>query len=160
GCSLMSTNRTHTLCKCFHLTGFSTLMDFHDYAGESRPLEITSIVCSMASAISLAITFTVLTILRSIKTDRTIITQHLCIFLMISHILALTTLENIINFYYYQVTCAAMGATLHFCLLVSFMWMGIEGVRLCRMVIYVFNLYNWTLYYILAANIVPFIIVG
>ncbi len=40
------------------------------------------------------------------------------------------------------------------------MWMGIEGLRLCRMVIYVFNLSDWTLYYVLAAYIVPFIIVG
>lgn len=53
-----------------------------------------------------------------------------------------------------------MSVSLHFSLLVSFMWMGIEGVRLCRMVIYVFNLCDWTLYYILAAYIVPFIIVG
>jgi hypothetical protein len=63
-------------------------------------------------------------------------------------------------YYYYQVTCAIMSVSLHFSLLVSFMWMGIEGVRLCRMVIYVFNLCDWTLYYILVAYIVPFVIVG
>lgn len=59
-----------------------------------------------------------------------------------------------------QATCAAMGILLHFCLLVSFMWMGIEGLRLCRMVLYVFNLRDWTLYYVLAAYIIPIIIVG
>ena len=53
-----------------------------------------------------------------------------------------------------------MGVSLHFCLLVSFMWMGIEGLRLCRMVIYVFNLSDWTLYYALAAYTIPFVIVG
>lgn len=159
GCTLESTNRTHTLCKCSHLTGFSALMDFHEYTGESRPLEITSFTCSLASAISLAITFTVLTVLRSIKTDRTVITQNLCVFLMVSHILALTTLDR----HYLKlddVTCAIMGVLLHFSLLVSFMWMGIEGVRLCRMVVYVFNLCDWTFYYVLAANLVPSIIVG
>lgn len=53
-----------------------------------------------------------------------------------------------------------MGVSLHFTLLVSFMWMGVEGLRLCRMVIYVFNLRDWTLYYILAAYTIPIIIVG
>ena len=31
GCSLVSYNRTHTVCKCNHLTGFANLMDFHNY---------------------------------------------------------------------------------------------------------------------------------
>lgn len=53
-----------------------------------------------------------------------------------------------------------MGILLHFTLLVSFMWMGIEGLRLCRMVLYVFNLKDWTVYYVLTAYIVPFLIVS
>lgn len=53
-----------------------------------------------------------------------------------------------------------MGILLHFTLLVSFMWMGVEGVRLCRMVLYVFNLRDWTRYYLLAAYLIPTIIVG
>lgn len=52
-----------------------------------------------------------------------------------------------------------MGVLLHFSLLVSFMWMGIEGLRLCRMVVYVFNLNDWTVYYVLVSYIVPFLIV-
>lgn len=31
GCELVSTNKTHTVCQCYHLTGFANLMDFHDY---------------------------------------------------------------------------------------------------------------------------------
>lgn len=31
GCRVVSTNRTHTVCKCNHLTGFANLMDFHKY---------------------------------------------------------------------------------------------------------------------------------
>lgn len=53
-----------------------------------------------------------------------------------------------------------MGILLHFTLLASFMWMGVEGLRLCRMVIYVFNVSNWTLYYLLIAYGVPFVVVG
>lgn len=52
-----------------------------------------------------------------------------------------------------------MGILLHFTLLVSFMWMGVEGVRLCRMVLYVFNLRDWTRYYLLAAYLIPTVIV-
>lgn len=57
-------------------------------------------------------------------------------------------------------TCAAMGILLHFSLVTSFMWMGVEGLRLCRIVLYVFNVVDWTLYYLLAAYIVPFLVVG
>ncbi len=32
GCRVLSTNSTHTICKCTHLTGFANLMDFHDFA--------------------------------------------------------------------------------------------------------------------------------
>jgi len=31
GCHVESTNRTHTVCRCNHLTGFSNLMNFHNY---------------------------------------------------------------------------------------------------------------------------------
>jgi len=31
GCRVLSTNSTHTVCKCTHLTGFADLMDFHDF---------------------------------------------------------------------------------------------------------------------------------
>jgi len=31
GCYVASSNRTHTVCHCNHLTGFANLMDFHDY---------------------------------------------------------------------------------------------------------------------------------
>lgn len=100
---------------------------------------------------------------------------------MFSHVMALTTLNrhylnldqvflmkalfirelvNSLDYRNSQVTCAAMGIMLHFSLLVSFMWMAIEGLRLCRMVLYVFNLRDWTLYYVLAAYIIPFIIVS
>ena len=53
-----------------------------------------------------------------------------------------------------------MGIILHFALLASFMWMGVEGLRLCRMVVYVFNLKSWTLYYVLASYFVPGLVVG
>ena len=52
-----------------------------------------------------------------------------------------------------------MGVLLHFALLVSFMWMGVEGVRLCRMVLYVFNLRDWTRFYLTTAYLVPTIVV-
>ena len=31
GCKVVSSNRTHTICHCNHLTSFANLMDFHDY---------------------------------------------------------------------------------------------------------------------------------
>jgi len=31
GCRVLSTNETHTICQCDHLTGFATLMDFRNF---------------------------------------------------------------------------------------------------------------------------------
>ena len=53
-----------------------------------------------------------------------------------------------------------MGILLHLSFLTSFMWMGIEGLRLCRRVLYVFNLKDWTTIYVVSGYVVPVVIVG
>lgn len=55
-----------------------------------------------------------------------------------------------------------MGVLLHYFLLVSFMWMFIEGVQLYRMTMNVFNVLTtkWTLAYIALAYTIPILIVG
>lgn len=53
-----------------------------------------------------------------------------------------------------------MGILLHYTLLVSFMWMGIEGLRLCLMVVNVFDRRDFTLLYMMIAYTCPLLIVG
>jgi len=55
-----------------------------------------------------------------------------------------------------------MGILLHYFLLVSFMWMFIEGVQLYRMTMNVFSVLTtkWTLAYMALAFTVPILIVG
>jgi len=55
-----------------------------------------------------------------------------------------------------------MGILLHYILLASFMWMFIEGFQLYRLALNVFDVWNrkWTLFYIIVAYTIPFIIVG
>ena len=86
GCRVASTNRTHTVCHCDHLTGFSNLMDFHKYIvirsyqffkiyyrsnyqhdflqGPDAALDATSMTCTILSVICLFTTFVILTVLR------------------------------------------------------------------------------------------------
>ena len=118
---------------------------------------------------------------RAIKNDRTVITQNLCGALMLSHILVLTTLNknyfqlDDVKFYFkklsnfkfdfikkFQISCAVFGIVLHLSLLVSFMWMAVEGLRLCHLVIDVFNQQKrkWTWLYLVVAYGVPSVIVG
>lgn len=40
GCSVIYSNKTHTLCKCNHLTNFAILMDLNNSG--SKPLSIAS----------------------------------------------------------------------------------------------------------------------
>ena len=70
GCRVLSTNRTHTQCRCDHLTNFAILMDLH-----STPLSsdngmalsaITYVGCSV-SIICLLLATVTFTFLRGIK---------------------------------------------------------------------------------------------
>ena len=60
----------------------------------------------------------------------------------------------------WQDWCTAMGILLHFSFLSSFMWMGIEGSRLCRLVLLVFTPNDWTGTYVVVGYGVPTIIVA
>lgn len=54
-----------------------------------------------------------------------------------------------------------MGILLHYVLLVSFMWMFIEGFQLYRMSVNVFDVWTekWKIYNIILAYTIPFLIV-
>ena len=92
GCKVKSTNKSHTVCQCNHLTHFAILMDVygvHDQLSEIHQIILTviTIVCSFISCLSIIFTLLAFRFLKIIKKNReqsttkdlTTITTHLCI---------------------------------------------------------------------------------
>lgn len=97
GCQVKSTNKTHTVCQCNHLTHFAILMDVygvHEQLSEVHEVILTviTIVCSLISCISIILTLLAFRFLKIIKKNReqsttkdlTTITTHLCVCLLFS----------------------------------------------------------------------------
>ena len=97
GCSVQQTNKTHTICKCNHLTHFAVIMDIHKVHTEISKihniiLTTITIVFYKLSCISILFTLIAFRFAKIIKKNReksrtkdlTVITTHLCVCLLAS----------------------------------------------------------------------------
>ena len=97
GCSVKTTNKTHTVCSCNHLTHFAVLMDIHGVY--DRPeigtrhtyiLKILTITLSSISMICILLTLFIFNVLKIFKRsnekskDYLRVTVHLCVCLLLS----------------------------------------------------------------------------
>ncbi|XP_059482113.1 adhesion G protein-coupled receptor L2-like isoform X2 [Neocloeon triangulifer] len=138
GCRLVNSSHWYTVCECNHLSSFALLMDVHEYIAKDQIMEILSIVCSSLSVISLILTLFVLHTLKGIQGERNSIGKHLCLCLLIGHLMALTVLDRS-YFKLSQEVCVGVAVTLHYVFLAAFMWMAVEGHHLYRLVVRVFD---------------------
>ncbi|XP_067853664.1 adhesion G-protein coupled receptor G2-like [Heptranchias perlo] len=134
-----------TTCECDHLTYFAVLMDFRE---ENTTLDknvlisltfITQIGCGI-SAIFSAITVILYCVFRKNKSDHvTMIHINLCAALFLLNVNFLTNvwLSMLRN----DGLCKTIAVCLHYSLLCTFTWMGIEAFHLYMMLIKVFNTY-------------------
>ena len=139
GCRVLATNRTHTQCRCDHLTNFAVLMDLHSTPLTSlhqRALAtITYIGCSI-SIVCLAMAVAVFTLChRQLKSDRNTIHKNLCLCLLLAEIVFLSG----INATHDRIVCGLVAGLLHFFFLCAFMWMLLEGFQLYVMLVEVFE---------------------
>ncbi|XP_055927305.1 adhesion G protein-coupled receptor L4-like isoform X2 [Argiope bruennichi] len=158
GCTRVSSNLTHTVCTCDHLTNFAVLMDIYDNIQEDEIQSIMTYVCCGISSLTLVGTLVCFFTIRSLHGRRSIITGNLCLCLLITNLLILFGLDQTYN----KIICATIAGLLHFWILSAFCWMLVEGYHLYRMVILVFqtgrNL-SVKFYYLFAYGC-PLIIVG
>lgn len=158
GCSLLSSNKTHTECQCEHLTNFAVLWDINHVIKDDHILTWMTYVCCGFSSVSLFLTLICFVVIRSLHGRRSIITGNLCFSLLISNGIILFGLGETKN----KIACAAIAGILHFWLLSAFCWMLVEGYHLYRMVILVFQRGSTVpvKFYYLFAYGTPLIIVG
>ncbi|XP_048462013.1 adhesion G-protein coupled receptor G1-like [Rhincodon typus] len=136
---------SHTLCQCDHLSYFSVLLDFrltNNTLDEKVVISltyITQIGCGI-SAIFSAVTIFIYCVFRNVKSDDvTKIHMNLCGAIFLLNVNFLTNLWlSMVNS---DGLCKTIAVFLHYSLLCTFTWMGIEAFQLYLLLIKVFNTY-------------------
>ncbi|XP_070606842.1 adhesion G-protein coupled receptor G2 [Erythrolamprus reginae] len=144
GCAVKERTMNETICTCNHLTSFGILLDLSRKPTIS-PVQvliltfITYIGCGL-SAIFLSVTLVTYIAFEKIRRDYpSKILIQLCIALLLLNLIFL--LDSWIALYEIQGLCIAVAAFLHYFLLVSFTWMGLEAFHMYLALVKVFNTY-------------------
>ncbi|XP_045069599.1 adhesion G protein-coupled receptor E5-like [Coregonus clupeaformis] len=134
GCTKVTSNATHTVCSCTHLSSFAVLMALYPVQNtfELRLLTWLGLSVSVVCLLLCILTFW---LCRSIQGTRTTIHLHLCVCLFIADLVFLTGISHTQS----KGGCGVVAGLLHLFFLGSFSWMLLEGVLLYRMVVLVFN---------------------
>ncbi|XP_076462795.1 latrophilin-like protein 1 [Babylonia areolata] len=162
GCWVFESNKTHTLCKCDHLTSFAVLMDITGAtllipAKARFSLELITYIGCTISILCLMLSWVTFTCFKSLDCDRNTIHKHLVFCLMIAQIVLVVGVQQTKP----AILCSIIAGLLHFFFLASFAWMCLEGVQLYVMLIEVFESErSRVLWYYLFGYGVPAVIVG
>uniref|UniRef100_W5LKY6 Adhesion G protein-coupled receptor G4b n=1 Tax=Astyanax mexicanus TaxID=7994 RepID=W5LKY6_ASTMX len=142
GCHLKHTNATHTTCHCFHLTHFGVLLDISKTPINPKDDMILTVITYVGCGVSsVFLGITLLTYL-AFKLRRDYPSK---ILLNLSGALLglnMCFLANswLAGFNSYGL-CITVAAVLHYFLLATFCWMGLEAVNMYLAFIKVFNVY-------------------
>ncbi|EDO44368.1 predicted protein, partial [Nematostella vectensis] len=141
GCYVNGTNSTHTICKCYHLTGFAILMNVKGdmdaiLKGDHRlALSLITYIGIVLSVVTLCIALLTFITFRFLKSSRTFLHKNLSISLILAQLLFLFG----VNKTEIKLVCQIIAALLHYLWLASFAWMALEGVMLYLMLVKVFG---------------------
>ncbi|NXI36384.1 AGRG2 protein, partial [Galbula dea] len=144
GCIVKESRVNETVCSCNHLTSFAVLMDLYGKTPSNPTQElvltfISYIGCGL-SAIFLSITLVIYIAFEKIRRDYpSKILIQLCAALLLLNLVFL--LDSWIALYDTQGLCIAVAVFLHYFLLVSFTWMGLEAFHMYLALVKVFNTY-------------------
>ncbi|CAL8285689.1 unnamed protein product, partial [Arctogadus glacialis] len=134
GCAQVSSNASHTVCSCTHLSSFAVLMALYP-VNHTFGLMLLTKLCLVVSLLCLLLCILTFMFCRSIKGTRTTINLHLCICLFLADLVFLAGISKTQP----QVGCRLVAGLLHLFFLGAFSWMLLEGVHLYRMLVLVFN---------------------
>ncbi|XP_056442550.1 adhesion G protein-coupled receptor E5-like [Gadus chalcogrammus] len=134
GCTQVSSNASHTVCSCTHLSSFAVLMALYP-VNHTFGLMLLTKLCLVVSLLCLFLCILTFMFCRSIKGTRNTINLHLCICLFLADLVFLAGISKTQP----QVGCRLVAGLLHFFFLGAFSWMLLEGVHLYRMLVLVFN---------------------
>ncbi|XP_052814790.1 latrophilin-like protein 1 isoform X2 [Mya arenaria] len=129
GCTMTSSVDNIVICKCNHLTNFAVLIDLKGGSGISEADKLAlGIITKVGLSISIIglgltiLTFIVFKHLRNGRGQQVLI--NLSVSMLCSAILFLVGVERTES----RGGCIAVAALLHYFIIVSFMWMLVEGI--------------------------------
>uniref|UniRef100_A0A674BX21 Adhesion G protein-coupled receptor E1-like n=1 Tax=Salmo trutta TaxID=8032 RepID=A0A674BX21_SALTR len=134
GCTKVTSNATHTVCSCTHLSSFAVLMALYPVK-HTFELSLLTWLGLSVSVVCLLLCILTFWMCRSIQGTRTTIHLHLCVCLFIADLVFLSGISHTQS----KVGCRVVAGLLHLFFLGSFSWMLLEGVQLYLMVVLVFN---------------------
>ncbi|XP_069320287.1 adhesion G-protein coupled receptor G4 [Eulemur rufifrons] len=163
GCEVKETNVNYTICQCDHLTHFGVLMDLSrstvDAVNERVLVLITYTGCGISS-IFLGIAMVTYIAFHKLRKDYpSKILINLCTALLMLNLVFLA--NSWLSSFQNSELCIATAMALHYFLLVSLTWMGLEAVHMYFALVKVFNIYipNYILKFCLAGWGIPAIMV-
>uniref|UniRef100_H0XLE2 Adhesion G-protein coupled receptor G4 n=1 Tax=Otolemur garnettii TaxID=30611 RepID=H0XLE2_OTOGA len=164
GCKVKETNINHTICQCDHLTHFGVLMDLSrsavDAVNEQILVLITYTGCGISS-IFLGIAMVTYIAFHKLRKDYpSKILINLCTALLMLNLVFLV--NSWLSSFQKVGLCITAAVALHYFLLVSLTWMGLEAVHMYFALVKVFNIYvpNYILKFCLVGWGMPAIVVA
>uniref|UniRef100_A0A8C9GBS3 Adhesion G-protein coupled receptor G6 n=1 Tax=Pavo cristatus TaxID=9049 RepID=A0A8C9GBS3_PAVCR len=146
GCKVQAdSNENETVCLCNHLTHFGVLMDFQGTTTEIDPQNtkiltfITYIGCGISAIFSAATLLTYIAFEKLRRDYPSKILMNLSTALLFLNLIFL--LDGWIASFDIDGLCIAVAALLHYFLLATFTWMGLEAVHMYIALVKVFNTY-------------------
>ncbi|XP_060904380.1 adhesion G-protein coupled receptor G4 isoform X2 [Labrus mixtus] len=164
GCETQSISSNRTSCLCDHLTHFAVLLDVsrRDLSDtDSQILTVISYLGCGISSIFLGITLLTYLAFEKLRRDNpSKILINLSAALLGLGMLFL--LNSWLSSFSNYGLCIATGASLHYFLLASFTWMGLEAVHMYLALVKVFNIYipSYILKFCAAGWGIPLVIVS
>ncbi|XP_022246110.1 latrophilin Cirl-like isoform X2 [Limulus polyphemus] len=138
GCWVSSTNKTHTVCSCNHLTNFALLMEVSATKQNKMTQEVSKLAvwigCGVAMTL-LLMTFLLLMLLRNLKGDIFTIRKNLLFCLFVAETIILIGIAQTAN----RIICGVVAGFLHYALLEVFTWSLLGIFHLFMVVLGVFD---------------------
>ncbi|XP_036090211.1 adhesion G protein-coupled receptor E3 [Rousettus aegyptiacus] len=125
GCFLIQVNKSHTTCRCTHLSSFAVLLAFTNQE-EDPTLAVMTYVGLSLSLLCLFLAALTFLLCKAIQNTSTSLHLQLSLCLFLAHLLFLTAVDRT----EIKVLCAIIAGALHYLYLASFTWMLLEGLHL------------------------------
>uniref|UniRef100_A0A8D2LNR3 Cadherin EGF LAG seven-pass G-type receptor 1 n=1 Tax=Varanus komodoensis TaxID=61221 RepID=A0A8D2LNR3_VARKO len=158
GCELFSRTQSHLVCQCNHMTSFAVLMDISKREnGEALPLKIITYTTVSISLVALLLTFILLVLIRTLRSNLHSIHKNLVAALFFSELVFLIGINQTEN----PFVCTVIAILLHYFYMSTFAWMFVEQLHIYRMLTEVRNINfgHMRFYYVMGWGI-PAIITG
>ncbi|XP_004686014.1 PREDICTED: probable G-protein coupled receptor 112 [Condylura cristata] len=143
GCKVKETNADHTVCQCDHLTHFGVLMDLSRSAMDAVNERILTLVtytgCSISSIFLGVVMVTYIAFHKLRRDHPSKILINLCAALLMLNLVFLVNSWS--SSFQKAGLCISAAVVLHYSLLASLTWMGLEAVHMYFALIKVFNIY-------------------